>query len=81
MTEGLEYLTSPQGMPVISAGACVIFLGLIVAAILARRINLGSAIPRIDQAQNPRAYWFVLSVYGAIAIWMGCTALYGLLAR
>ena len=54
--------------------ACTIFLAFILAALTTRTINLGSAIPRVEKAKNPGAYWSVLLVFSAIVAWTGVLA-------
>jgi ABC-type dipeptide/oligopeptide/nickel transport system permease subunit len=79
MRNFLDYLMSSQGMTVINALACAIFLGLICVAIVRQSVSLGAFVSGIRRRENPRAFWSVIFLYVAIALWTGVTAASGLL--
>jgi hypothetical protein len=74
MTDWIDYLTSSRAMPLVNGLACAIFLAQIFVAYFTGKIRLGSAIPQIEQSDNPRAYWSVLFMFGVIVAWTGVKA-------
>jgi hypothetical protein len=79
MTEWIEYLTSSRGMALLNGAACAFFLASTLVAIFRQTIPLGSFnLLRIQKSDSPRAYWAVIFLFGAIAVWTGVTALSGL---
>ena len=75
MADFFDFLWTSQGTALVSAMACAIFLAQIWVSWAKQRIDLGSMPPKIQRSENPRAYWSVIFLYGAIVVWTGATAI------
>lgn len=79
MSDNLDYLTSPHGMPLVDAGASAVFVAIMLESIIRSRISFGSLSPTIRKSDNPRNFWSIILLYGVIAVWMGVKAAQALL--
>jgi hypothetical protein len=79
MSDILDYLTSPRGMPLLNAMACAVWLVIMLESIFRKRISFGSIPPKIRESENPRTFWSIIFLYGVIAAWTGVSAAMALL--
>lgn len=80
MDETIQFLSSTSGIPIISSAACVIFLLMIFLALRRRRVSIGSLLPIIERSDNPRFYWFVIALFGFVALLTGVSTILSILS-
>ena len=74
MEDFFDFLWTSQGKALVSVIGCAIFSAQIWVSLAKQRIDLGSLPPKIQRSKNPRAFWSVILLYGAIVVWTGVAA-------
>jgi hypothetical protein len=74
MEDFFDFVSTSQGMALVNAIGCAIFLAQIWVSLAKQRIDLGSIPPKIQRSKNPRAYWSVIFLNSAIVVWTGVAA-------
>ena len=69
-----EFMFTPQGLALINAIACAIFIVQIWISLSRQTIDLGSIPPKIRKSDNPRVFWTIILLEGAIVVWTGVAA-------